>query len=70
MYRKSAVQCEWLFSCAGYIVIKTHSSHEVNTVNMLVRFSFWLSVDILSEKTLVPSTAFNWILGKISQIGQ
>ena len=33
MYQKSAVPCEQLFSSAGYIVNKTHSSLEPNTVN-------------------------------------
>jgi len=60
MYRKSAVQCERLFCSAGYIFNKTRSSFEVNTVNMLECFSFWLSVVILSEEMLVPSTVFNW----------
>jgi len=36
MYRKSAVQCEQLFSSAGYIVNKMRSPPEANTVNMLV----------------------------------
>ena len=36
MYRKSAVQCEQLFSSTGNIVNKKRSSLEANTVNMLV----------------------------------
>jgi len=36
MYQKPAVPCERLFSSAGYIVNKTHSSLDANAVNMLV----------------------------------
>jgi len=36
MYRKSAIPLERLFSSAGYIVNKTRSLHDVNTVNLLV----------------------------------
>jgi len=36
MYRKSEVQCERLFSSSGYIVNKTRSSLEANTVNMFM----------------------------------
>jgi len=56
MYQKSAVPCERLFSSAGNTFNKTRSSLEANTVNMLVCLRSWLSVDILSEKTLVLFT--------------
>ena len=63
MYHKSPVQCELLFSSSGYIVSKTHLSLEANTVNMLVCMALhahsWFSVDILSEKMLVPFTILN-----------
>jgi len=36
LYGKSAVPCEQLFSSAGYIVNKTCSSLETNTLDMLV----------------------------------
>jgi len=48
MYWKSAVRCERLFSSAGYIVNKTRSSLEANTVNMLM--CFLSSVDIWTRK--------------------
>jgi len=47
MYRKkSAVSYERLFSSAGYIVNKMHSSLEPKTANMLVCLRCWLSNDI------------------------
>jgi len=46
MYQKSAIPCERLFSSAGYIVNKTHSSPEANAVNMLMCLRSWLSIDI------------------------
>ena len=49
MYRKSAVQCERLFSSSGYIVNVARSSREANTVyKQILRH--------LSEKTLVLFT--------------
>jgi len=36
MYQKSAVPCTQLFRSAGYIVNKTRSLLELNTLNMLV----------------------------------
>jgi len=42
----TSVPCERLFSSAGYIVNKTRSSLEPNTVNMLVCLRSWLSDDI------------------------
>jgi len=36
MYRRSAVQCEQLFSFAGYIVDKAHSSLEANRPSLLL----------------------------------
>lgn len=42
----SSVPCERLFSSAGYIVNKTRSSLEPNTVNMLVCLRSWLSDDV------------------------
>jgi len=47
MYRKFAVQCERLFSSSAYILNKTRSSLESNTVdNALVLAYSWLSVNI------------------------
>jgi len=46
MYQKSAVPCEQLFSSTGYIVNKTRSSLEPNSVNMLVCLQCWLFDDI------------------------
>jgi len=47
-----AVQRERLFSSAGYIVSKTHTSLESNTINMLVCLP-WLAIwRHLSEKML------------------
>jgi len=56
MYRKSAVHCERLLSCAGYIFNKTRSSLKANTVIVLVGLRSWLSVDINLTEKLV--TAF------------
>ena len=42
----TSVPCEHLFSSAGYIVNKTRSSLEPNTVNMLVCLRSWLTDDI------------------------
>ena len=42
----TSVPCERLFSSAGYIVNKTRSSLEPNTVNMLVYLRSWLSDNI------------------------
>ena len=42
----TSVPCERLFSSAGYIVNKTRSSLEPNTVNMLVCLRSWLSDNI------------------------
>jgi len=46
MHQNSAMPCERLFSSSGYIVNKTCSSLEPNTVNMLVSLRSWLSDDI------------------------
>jgi len=41
----TSVPCERLFSSAGYIVNKTRSSLEPNTVNTLVCLRSWLKDD-------------------------
>ena len=42
----TSVPCERLFSSAGYILNKTRSSLEPNTVNTLVGLRSWLKDDI------------------------
>jgi len=57
MYRKSAVPYEHLLSSAGYVVDRTRSSFEQNTVDtcMLVCLRCWLSDDIRARKRLCYS---------------
>jgi len=54
MYRKSAVPYERLCSSAGYIVNKTRSSLEQNSllITMVVCWRSWLSDDIWTRKRL------------------
>ena len=61
MYQKAAVPCELLFSSADYIVNKTRSSLEANTVNtMYTRMLAKLVVlRHLNDKMSVLFIAFN-----------
>ena len=59
MYRKSAMPRERLFISASYIVYKTRSSLEPNSVNMLVCMLAFVIRRHLSEKALGQFTVFN-----------